>query len=202
MKTRAMIIAAALAMTAAAGVSAQSSKVDKAFTAAAGANCTQITWSDEMLAKHPKIASACQEVMNKDGKNYVKFEGEVKKVSKNGTEVIMDMKGGDPITLHPAEGRTVYVGGKKTPVKSLRPGDTLTFYIPEDRLIAQVMETPTAPVEEVAAIEPAPAPVVEQVAMNTEMPSTASSWPLIALFGALAIGLAGVMRARRALRSR
>jgi LPXTG-motif cell wall-anchored protein len=30
-----------------------------------------------------------------------------------------------------------------------------------------------------------------------DMPKTASSWPLIALFGALAIGFAGVMRARR-----
>ncbi len=66
----------------------------------------------------------------------------------------MAMKGGDTITLNPVEGRTVYIGGKKTPVKSLRPGDTLTFYIPEDRLTAAVMETPTAPVEEIAMAEP------------------------------------------------
>jgi hypothetical protein len=197
MKTRAKILAAAVALGAAAGVFAQTSKVDKAFTAN-GQNCLEITWSAEMLAKHPKIASACQEVLQKDGKTYVKFEGEVKKVAKQGTEVVMDMKGGDQITLNPQPGRTVYIGGKKTPVKSLRPGDTLSFYIPEDRLVAQVMETPTAPVEEVAAIEQEPAPV-EQVAMNTEMPRTASSWPLIALFGALAIGLAAVMRGRRAL---
>ncbi len=32
------------------------------------------------------------------------------------------------------------------------------------------------------------------------MPTTASNWPLIALFGALAIGLAAAMRTRRALR--
>jgi MYXO-CTERM domain-containing protein len=36
---------------------------------------------------------------------------------------------------------------------------------------------------------------------DTEMPSTASSWPLVALFGGLAIGLALVMRTRRAFRS-
>ena len=128
MNTRAKIIAAALALTAAAGVYAQSS-VDKAFTAN-GKNCLEVTWSPEMLARHPKIASACQEVMQKDGKNYVKFEGEVKKVAKQGTEVVMNMTGGDPITLHPAAGRTVYIDGKKVPVKSLRPGDKLTFYIP------------------------------------------------------------------------
>jgi hypothetical protein len=199
MKTRAKIIAAAAALAAAAGVYAQSS-VDRSFTAN-GENCTQITWSPEMLAKHPKIASACQEVMQRDGKNYVKFEGEVKKVSKGGTEVVMDMKGGDKLTLNPQPDRTVMVGGKKVPVKSLRPGDTLTFYVPEDRVVAAVMETPSAPVEEIA-IAP---PVVEQVAMTTtdySMPHTASSWPLVALGGLLALGFAGVLRARRTLRGR
>ena len=199
MKTRAKIIAAAAALAAAAGVYAQSS-IDRSFTAN-GENCTQITWSPEMLAKHPKIASACQEVMQRDGKSYVKFEGEVKKVAKKGTEVVMDMKGGDTITLHPVEGRQVVVGGKKVPVKSLNPGDKLTFYVPEDRLTAAVMETPTAPIEEI----PMGPPVVEQVAMTTtdySMPHTASAWPVAALGGLLALGFAGVLRARRTLRGR
>jgi len=199
MKTRVMILAAAFALAAAAGALAQTSKVDKAFTAD-GTNCLQVNWSAETLDKYPKIASACQEVLQKDGKTYVKFEGEVKKVAKQGTELVVAAKGGNTVTLNPPEGRTVYINGKKVPVKNLRPGDTLTFYIPEDRFVASVMETPTAPVEEVAAIEEAPA--VEQVAMTTEMPSTASNWPLLALFGALAIGLASILRARRALRSR
>ena len=34
----------------------------------------------------------------------------------------------------------------------------------------------------------------------SELPRTASNWPLIALFGALAIGLAAAMRTRRAFR--
>jgi hypothetical protein len=199
MKTRMKIIAAAAALAVSAGVFAQSSKVDKAFTAN-GQNCLEINWSAESLAKYPKIASACQEVLQKDGKTYVKFEAEVKKVAKQGTELVVAAKGGNTVTLHPAEGRTVYINGKKTPVKSLRPGDTLTFYIPEDRFVAAVMETPTAPVEEISIVEE-PAPV-EQVAMTTEMPSTASNWPLLALFGALAIGLATILRGRRALRNR
>ena len=198
MKTRATIIAAVLALAAAAGVNAQSS-VDKAFTAA-GTDCLSVNWSPETLAKYPNIASACQEVMQKDGKAYIRLDGEVKKVSKGASEVVMKMKGGkQDLVLNPPEGRTVYIGGKKVPVKSLRPGDTLTFYVPEDRFIAAVMETPSAPVEEI----PLAPPVVEQVAMTTtdySMPTTASNWPLIALFGALAIGLAAAMRTRRALR--
>ena len=93
MKTRATIIAAVLALAAAAGVNAQSSSVDRAFSAA-GSDCLSVNWSAETLAKYPNIASACQEVMQKEGKTYVKFDGEVKKVSKGGTEVVMKMKGG------------------------------------------------------------------------------------------------------------
>jgi hypothetical protein len=199
MKTCAKIIAAVAALAAAAGVYAQTA-TDRSFTAN-GTNCLEIVWSPEMLAKHPKIAVACQEVMQRDGKNYVKFEGEVKKVAKNGTEVVMDMKGGDTITLNPQPGREVVVGGRKVSVKSLNPGDKLTFYVPEDRLTAAVMETPTAPIEEIA-IAP---PVVEQMAMTTtdySMPHTASAWPMVALGGLLALGFAGVLRARRTLRGR
>jgi len=195
MNTRAKIIAAAFALAAAAGVNAQSS-VDRSFSAGA-TTCSDVNWSPEMLAKHPKIGSACQEVMQRDGKTYVKFEGTVKKVAKGGSEVTMDMKGGDKLVLNPDPNRNVIIGGKKTPVKSLRPGDTLTFYVPDDRVVAAVMETPTAPVEEV----PIGPPVIEQVAMTTttydELPKTASSWPMLALFGALSIGLALVLRTRR-----
>ena len=199
MNTRAKILAAAFALAAAAGVNAQSS-IDKSFTAA-GTTCADITWSPEMLAKHPKIGSACQEVMQRNGVTYVKFDGTVKKVAKGGSEVTMDMKGGDKLVLNPDPNRTVNIGGKKTPVKALRPGDTLTFYIPEDRVVAAVIETPTSPVEEIAI-----APVaVETVAMTEttyDMPKTASSWPLIALFGAMSLGLALVMRTRRSIRGR
>jgi LPXTG-motif cell wall-anchored protein len=193
MNTRATIFAAAFALAAAAGVNAQSS-IDKSFTAH-GTTCSDIDWSPEMLAKHPKIGSACQEVMQRDGTTYVKFEGTVKKVAKAGTEVTMDMKGGDKLVLNPPEGRNVYIGGKKTPVKSLRPGDSLTFYVPETRVVAAVMETPTAPIEEV----PIGPPVMMAMTTTTydDLPKTASSWPLLALFGALSIGFAGFLRTRR-----
>jgi len=196
MNTRAKIFAAAFALAAAAGVNAQSS-IDRSFSAGA-TSCADVNWSAEMLAKHPKIGSACQEVMQRDGRTYVKFEGTVKKVAKGGSEVTMDMKGGDKLVLNPDPNRTVSIGGKKTPVKSLRPGDTLTFYVPDDRVVAAVMETPTAPIEEM----PIGPPVIEQMAMTSTtydtLPKTASSWPLLALFGALSLGFAGILRARRA----
>jgi hypothetical protein len=201
MNTRAKIIAAALALAAAAGVNAQSD-VDRSFTSH-GTSCADIDWSAEMLAKHPKIGSACQEVMQRNGTTYVKFEGTVRKVAKGGGEITMDMKGGDKLVLNPDPNRTVSIDGRKTAVKSLRPGDSLTFYVPENRVVAAVMETPESPVEEI----PIGPPVIEQMAMTTTtyqepLPHTASSWPLLALFGALAIGLALALRGRRALQNR
>ncbi len=196
MNTRAKIIAAAVAMAAAAGVFAQTS-VDKSFTASDTSDCTQINWSPEMLAKHPKIASACQEVMHRDGKTYVKFEGTVKKVAKGGSEVTMQMKGGsDKLVLNPDPNKVLNIGGNKVKVKNLKPGDELTFYVPDGRVVAAVMETPTAPIEEIP-ISDAPVTQVAMTQTTYDMPKTASSWPLVALFGALAIGFAGVMRARR-----
>ena len=153
--------------------------------------------SADTLAKYPNISKACQEVMQRNGATFVKFEGTVKKVAKGGSEVTMGMKGTDAkLVLHPDPNRTVSIGGKNTPVKSLRPGDSLTFYVPDSRLVA--VETPEPAVEEI----PIGPPVIEQVAMTTttyDMPKTASSWPLAALLGSLCLGFALVMRTRRSL---
>jgi len=195
MNTRAKILAAAFALAAAAGVNAQSS-VDKSFTAH-GTTCADVDWSADTLAKYPNISKACQEVMQRNGATFVKFEGTVKKVAKGGSEVTMGMKGTDAkLVLHPDPNRTVSIGGKNTPVKSLRPGDSLTFYVPDSRLVA--VETPEPAVEEI----PIGPPVIEQVAMTTttyDMPKTASSWPLAALLGSLCLGFALVVRTRRSL---
>ena len=194
MNTRAKILAAAFALAAAAGVNAQSS-VDKSFSAN-GNTCADVNWSPETLAKYPNISKSCQEVMQRSGMTFVKFEGTVKKVAKGGSEVTMAMKGSDAkLVLNPDPNRKVNIGGKQTSVKQLRPGDTLTFYVPDSRLVA--VETPEPAVEEI----PIGPPVVEQMAMTTttydELPKTASSWPLAGLLGALCIGFALVMRTRR-----
>jgi hypothetical protein len=62
MNTRAKIIAAAFALAAAAGVNAQSSSVDKAFTAN-GNNC--LGRLSRRARQHPKIASAARKSCRK-----------------------------------------------------------------------------------------------------------------------------------------
>lgn len=195
MNTRAKIFAAAFALAAAAGVNAQT-PVDKSFTAS-GNTCADVNWSAETLAKYPNIGKACQGVTQRDGSTFVKFEGTVKKVAKGGSEITMGMKGSDArLVLNPDPNRKINIGGNTVPVRSLKPGDSLTFYVPDSRLVA--VETPEPAVEEI----PIGPPVVEQMAMTTTtyeepLPKTASSWPLAGLLGALCIGFALVMRTRR-----
>jgi hypothetical protein len=197
MKIRAISIAAVLAFAAAAGVSAQSP--EHTFTAS-GANCTQIVWSQEILAKYPRIAVACKSVEQKNGKYYVKFEGTVKKVINKGEQVAIDFsngKGAKPITMTPREGFTANIDGKQVPAKNLRPGDKLTFFIPDDRLTANFSndDTTSAPMEEVPIIEP-----VQETAMapaEAAMPHTGSVFPLLALLGGIMILLGATISTRR-----
>ena len=204
MKSYATTIAAVLALAVGGSAYAQSSSVDKSFTASGATNCAEIVWSPETLAKYPKIAVACKEVMQRDGKTYVKFEGEIKKVSKGGEQVAVSFKeGADPITLTPRAGASVYIDGKKTPVSKLRPGDSLTFYVPEDRLTANTYadNSATAIPEEV----PIAPPVEEQVAMApaedySDLPRTAGTLPLFGLLSAMLIALGAGLTARRWMR--
>ncbi|HEU4591851.1 MAG TPA: hypothetical protein VFS13_13175 [Steroidobacteraceae bacterium] len=199
MNTRARILFTAIALAAAAAVHAQG-PVDRSFTAS-GTTCADVNWSAEMIAKYPKIGSACQEVMQRNGETYVKFQGDVSKVARGGREITVHMKGSDThVVLNPDPDNTVFIGDRETTMKSLRPGDSLTFYVPEGRVVAAVMQSPTSPVEEIPI-----APPVETMAMTSyqaPLPHTASSWPLLALLGTLLLGLASGIRAHKLLRGR
>lgn len=192
-------IAAACALVASAGTFAQTS-ADRAFTAT-GTDCAQVVWSQEQLAKYPNIGSACKEVVQRNGKAYVKFEGEVKKVANRGETLTLDIADGDTLTVHPPENMVINMGGQKVSPKGLRPGDKLTFYVPEDRLTAQFTVDDNVPAQ-VAPIVETP---VERVAYNPQdydMPRTASMLPLFALTGGILVVLAAASTTRRWMRRR
>src|SRR5690606_32479604 len=79
MTTRVTALGGALALSFAASAFAQRD-VDAAFTAT-GESCDEVTWSEEALEQYPNIASACREVMERDGEYFVRFEGEVRRVA-------------------------------------------------------------------------------------------------------------------------
>ena len=138
MAIRSTMMLPAVLLGASAAVSGQST-VDRAFNAT-GASCDQITWSKESLAKYPQIGRACREVMQRDGKYFVKFQGEVRRVADDGQRLTVNFKDGDRLTLTPPLNMSLYVNNKRTPIRALRPGDELNFYVPEDQLTAEFFQ--------------------------------------------------------------
>ena len=136
---------------------------DRPFTAT-GKTCSTLTWSQDALQKYPTIATACQDVMQRESKSYVKFTGEVVNVADGGRKLTIDFKGGGVFTVSAPENMNVSINNQRTRVRDLRRGDQLTFYIPQDRLVVDVFDgdAATAAVQELP-IEPTPAPPPEPV---------------------------------------
>jgi hypothetical protein len=146
---------------------------DRPFTAT-GKTCSTLTWSQDALQKYPTIATACQDVMQREGKSYVKFTGEVVNVADGGRKLTIDFKGGGVFTVSAPENMNVSINNQRTRVRDLRRGDQLTFYIPQDRLVVDVFDgdAATAAVQELP-IEPTPAPPPEPVPAAAAAPQAA-----------------------------
>jgi hypothetical protein len=197
---RSKIITASIAIVIASTTAAAQSAIDRAFTAT-GEKCEEITWSREALAQYPNIAEACREVMERDGKYYVKFSGTVRRV--RGQEVTVNFKdGSDALTLTPPEDMSLYIDGRPRTVRSLRRGDELTFYVPQDKVVAPpspaLVGITVIPITRmrVAQVTPAESPQPAGAAADTsaeapELPETASPLPLIGLSG-LALTFLGI----------
>lgn len=172
-------------MAASAAALAQSTP---AFTAT-GTKCEDVTWSQDTLAKYPKIGHACQSVLQRDGKYFVVFSGVVRAVADGGRKLTIDFKDGERVTLNPPESMSVQIDGRATRVRDLRRGDALSFYVPQERFAAQFSEgtavsvpiriTPSA-TERVALV-----PGAAMRAMAPTLPRTASELPALGLTGLL-----------------
>lgn len=194
MKNHTKIFVGGVALVASALVYAQ----NPVFTAT-GQSCDQVTWSRQSLANYPQIADACQQVLQRDGKYFVKFAGEVRRVTDGGQQVTIDFRDGDLLTLTPPENLNLSINGRQTSPRDLLPGDQLNFYIPQDQLAAvffagqpetaTAQTVPIAPPTELAAATPAPA--------RSVLPSTASSLPILALAGMIFVLLGAALTFRR-----
>ncbi len=193
-------IAGLVALAASAGALAQG-RVDRAFSAT-GTDCSDVTWSEEALEQYPNIARACRDVLERDGRYYVQFEGTVRRVGNLGQRITVDFRDGDTLTLTPPENMTLLINDRQTRVRDLRPGDRLTFYVPQDQLAAsffagapetsEEQTVPITPDEEERPLAAAAQPDRDR------LPRTAGPLPLIgaAGFGLLALG-AGLTALRR-----
>jgi hypothetical protein len=193
MRARVVMTGALLVAGFAAGSALAQSSIDRSFKAVSK-DCSGIQWSEETLRVYPNIASACQGVETRNGKAYVKFQGTLSKNINHGEQLKIKFKDGGEVTLAPPPETQLYIAGKRTPVAELNRGDSMTFYVAEDRFVADVPEE-TASAYTTVPISTHPAEETERVAQA--LPSTASELPLVALSGLLLLGVGAGLTVRR-----
>ena len=101
--------------------------------------CSEVKYSSEFLSKYPDAPAACLEAVEKEGKRYAKFNARVFLNSADRTTVELLNVKGDPLTtfsFKPAPDAGVMIDGKKTKFTDLKKGETISFYVSEDRLTA------------------------------------------------------------------
>jgi hypothetical protein len=229
--TKIFIPICAAGMLAATGASAQialtgsdETSVDRSFDPTPK-DCADVRWSQAALNAFPSIGSACQAVEQRDGKTYVKFTGRVEKVGDMGNRIRVDFDDGSEITFTPAPQTVLYIDGKRTPFSEVRENMDLNFYVPEDRLQAELREDPSRVAFIVFPFDAPTVPANQRVAQAgpeasrtrgtdssperfaatdaAELPSTAGPLPLLAVGGlSLLVGAAGMTWRRRARANR
>ena len=157
------------------------------------AECSDVVWSTDTLAKYPNIADVCQTVVEKDGRQYVEAVAKFVSIRSGKAHIKFQHRDGsygdtfETRTL--PEGMTVMLDGKSTSVHRIPRDSILTIFVPVDRF-GMVYDMNYAS-DVVDLDEPAPA----------AMPHTASALPLLGALGAFAclmgLVLTGVRRFRR-----
>lgn len=178
--------------------------VDRSF-ASSPKDCSDVRWSQAALEAFPSIASACQAVEQRNGRAFVKLEGTVESVKDQGKRIRVNFDDGGELSFKPSQQMTLYLDGKRTRFSEVDDGMRLNFYIPEDRLQAELQPDPqrvafivvplNMPLD--TATDPA---ATDKVAALTELPATASMWPWIGAGGALLLALGSGLTLRRRLR--
>lgn len=174
--------------------------IDRSFEPAPK-DCAGVRWSQRALDAFPSIADACQSVEERNGITYVKFEGTVEDVKNGGKEVSVDLQDANELTFRPTPHTKLYLGGERTEFADVEAGTKLNFYVPEDRLEAQIRPNP----ERIAflifpIVIPGESAAASQQAM-AQLPHTAGFLPTIGVVGALLVVLGFAARIARTRRS-
>lgn len=205
MSSRIISLVAVAALGASATVLAQTPTATDLTFSATGTDCKDVKWSPQTLAQYPNIASACQRVVQRDGKYFVVFSGTVHSVGRYGRTLSVAFDDGDEVTLSPPAGMKFDIEGTMTRPRDIIPRQRLTFYVPQDRFVAAEPEEGENVTAAITRWEPQPIANTAHTAMAApeELPRTGTELGLLAL-GGLALMLTGAgattLRYRRGAR--
>lgn len=166
--------------------------VSAAALAQQPAACQRVEFSEEVLARFPNIRAACLDVINKDGKDYAVVKADLVRATSRRMTVRVKRPDGshsDPIGVNVAPNARVRIDGKPTAIQDVAVGQELTAYINvTDPGIALAPADEAAPVE-FTPVPATPEPEPAAVASATEMPKTATPFPLLGTIGIALLAL-------------
>lgn len=137
-KTHRALIGSALALPLSIGIALASDTMEKGTQIA----CTEVKYSSEFLERYPSAPAACLEARDHDGKRYAKFNARVFLNSADRTTVeLLNVKGDrlSTFSFKPAPEAGVSIDGKKVKFTDLKKGETISFWVSEDRMTASEM---------------------------------------------------------------
>jgi len=97
----------------------------------------KFTFSQEFLSRYPNAGAACREVKVQNGEKWARFDANVTRVRRNRVTANFvdnfDHKLA-AITFDATRDARIEVNGQSRRFSALRPGDRLTFWMPESRV--------------------------------------------------------------------
>jgi LPXTG-motif cell wall-anchored protein len=165
-----------------------------ASSSAMAKECSEVSWKPGVLSAYPQIAEACQGIHERNGKEYVELHAKFVRSVGDQVRIKFEHQDGDYgetfQTKNLPKDFKIDLEGRERSIHDLNRDSTMQVFIPTDRfaLVADLDDSDELDRAAMASTS------------YTELPSTGSSLPLIALLGSLAcsLGLAlTVMRRRR-----
>ncbi|RDV24514.1 hypothetical protein DXV75_13915 [Alteromonas aestuariivivens] len=166
------------------------------WNANAQVDCGDVEYNSEVLENYPELANACQGVVAHNGKLYTKVYARIGyKDSMDRRSVRLVMSDGSLGPRHRIRQRpnfsvTTY-DGDKIDWADLAPDQDITVYIPNDRWAIVHVDMDEAEEEVAEVVE------YTMVAVEEELPTTASNRYLTLYLGLAALMLASLMWMRR-----
>lgn len=133
--THRVLLGSALALPLAIGTALAGEKMEKGAKIA----CEEVKYSSEFLDKYPDAPAGCLEARDIEGKRYAKFNAKVYLNSADRTTVELLNVAGDRVSsfsFKPSPEAGVDIDGKMVKFTDLKPGETISFWVSEDRLTA------------------------------------------------------------------
>ena len=164
--------------------------------------CSDITFTPEAFAAYQQADAACLEIVDRDGGLFAKMTVRIVAQTSSGTHFRFRHADGELGPSHKAQLPGTFqtrVNGQSVSLQDIAVRQDVNVYVGEDFWTPTVVFEEEL-VEEAIVEELIEEEIVEEIIeeeLEAELPTTASSLPLLALFGSLFLLLGGAMRFSR-----